>query len=141
MMQTENLHDYLSEYLHQSSFADISFECICQVTLHSITSGLGCVKSQNLSVFTGTTVDTAVGHLRNFVDSNESGLFKSRFSETLRLGKDKLKLTRSILSFILSVKLGTSFCNLTTLSTDLQHFIQTPFFLQFSSDPITISMF
>lgn len=138
MMQTENLHDYLSEYLHQSSFADISFECICHVTLHSIPSGLGCVKSQNFSVL---TVDTAVGNLTNFVHSNESGLFKSRFSETLCLGKDKLKLTRSILSFILSVKLRSSFCNLTTLSTDLQHFIQTPFFLEFSSDPITISIF
>lgn len=33
-----------------------------------ISSGLDAVKSQNFSIFTGTTVDTAVGNPMNFVN-------------------------------------------------------------------------
>lgn len=62
------------------------------------------VKSQNFSIFTGTTVDTAVGNPMNFVICNETGLLKTRFSETLRLGEDKVKLACSLLSFNLFVK-------------------------------------
>lgn len=46
-----------------------------------ISSGLDAVKSQNFSIFTGTTVDTAVGNPMNFVNCNETGLLKTRFSE------------------------------------------------------------
>lgn len=57
-----------------------------------ISSGLDAVKSQNFSIFTGTTVDNAVGNSMNFVNCNETGLLKTRFSETLCLGEDKVKL-------------------------------------------------
>lgn len=48
-------------------------------TSDGISSGLDAVKSQNF--FTGTTVDTAVGNPMNFVNCNETGLLKTRFSE------------------------------------------------------------
>lgn len=35
---------------------------------------LDAVKSHNFSIFTGTTVDTAVGNPMNFVNCNETGL-------------------------------------------------------------------
>lgn len=67
--------------------------------------GLDAVKSQNFSIFTGTTVDTAVGNPMNFVNCNETGLLKTRFFETLNLGEDKVKLACSLFSFNLFVKL------------------------------------
>lgn len=70
-----------------------------------ISSGLDAVKSQNFSIFNGTTVDTAVGNPMNFVNCNETGLLKTRIFETLRLGEDKVKLACSLFSFNLFVKL------------------------------------
>lgn len=70
-----------------------------------ISSGLDAVKSQNFSIFTGTTVDIAVGNPMNFVNCNETGLLKTRFFETLNLGEDKVKLACSLFSFNLFVKL------------------------------------
>lgn len=79
-----------------------------------ISSGLDAVKSQNFSIFTGTTVDIAVGNPMNFVNCNETGLLKTRFFETLNLGEDKVKLACSLFSFNLFVKLLLYFllCNL-----------------------------
>lgn len=68
-----------------------------------ISSGLDAVKSQNFSIFNGTTVDTAVGNPMNFVNCNETGLLKTRIFETLRLGEDKVKLAYSLFSFNLFV--------------------------------------
>lgn len=82
-----------------------------------ISSGLDAVKSQNFSIFTGTTVDTAVGNLMNFVNWNETGLLKTRFLETLRLGEDKVKLDCSLFSFNLFVKLFYFFFYFATLLT------------------------
>lgn len=82
-----------------------------------ISSGLDAVKSQNFSIFTGTTVDTAVGNLMNFVNWNETGLLKTRFLETLRLGEDKVKLACSLFSFNLFVKLFYFFFYFATLLT------------------------
>lgn len=65
--------------------------------------GLDAVKSQNFSIFTGTTVDTAVGNPMNFVNCNETGLLKTRFFETLNLGEDKVKLACSLFPFNLFV--------------------------------------
>lgn len=88
-------------------------------TSFGISSGLGAVKLQNFAILTGTTVGTAVGNLITFVDCNETGLHKSLFSETPRLGEGKVKLTRSLLSFNLFVNIFTLFCNLITFSSAL----------------------
>lgn len=67
-----------------------------------ISSGLDAVKSQNFSIFTGTTVDTAVGNPMNFVNCNETGLLKTRFSETLtsRRGQSQTCLFTPFFQFI-----------------------------------------
>lgn len=41
-------------------------------TFFGIWIGLGAVKSQNFSIFTGTTVDTAVENYMNFVNCIEA---------------------------------------------------------------------